>query len=625
MVWSCLGALAIYNFLVLVLKHLPTLGFRQVPLPVSQCSTVQVQLPKSTKSLFRTRRSVMAGPRERSRHRGMERQKEYEMHDIQTSHSSPTAEEFIAHDDDQFDDRNHGHPQDSGNQRLHHKIARTCTERLMGVLRMCKERLAKYRMVTILATSIICTLVFGGIWAACGLNRNAMPFDYGSDMDNERAMGHHTITVTHSSTVYLTVSLHYQQFHGARPVHHQAPMAVPSNLEATGQRTGQGVSHPPVVTATSAQVSGLYLIPMSLTDGIWPQTQQESRPSCRPPSNIEETIEMLGNPSSVKSVVEPNPLLQSRKVAAPHDLFAGQADLGTDSSTRWLVELLYDLHRRSPRDMAFYEGWCINNTCSPQKQLSSMCNTSKAISDSFQKQECEWCWPEKEKKHQEIRDHCVQVSRRALNATFIICGIFLFCTLVIAIVLATQMLRRRRRAEADRSLHKHASTASSSQEYCNSGRSHWFWHKAPKTRVGDTMIRKRSPGEAVGQTSWYKRVFAKSGKRLEIGSENPAPSQMRLQKQGKRSLNQEVAIGNRKSREGVPVLPPASPAISSRIFSDIENMGQGTLLLGPDTNNSQHDPQGMPRRSSRQSRAVSSGSEQNPSLAAHRRDTGTGL
>lgn len=597
-------------------------------------STIQV-----CELLSKTGGSIMAGPRDRSRHRDRERQNQYPMQNIQPSHRSPTADSSTVHGEDSYDDRNHGHPQSSGAHHLGRRMLRTCQEGLAGALRTCKERsagasrackeaLAKHRLTTILTASVVCILFISGLWAFR---------DYRLDRSTGLAMGHgqSTITVYHSSTTYVTFTVHYQQFHGAKPVHHQAPIAVPSNPVATGEVPSRDLSHPHSVTSTSIPVSGLYLIPTSFPNEGWPQTQQDSHPSSRSASNTEVSQTLHGSPGLENLEPEAKLLLQSRKIGVPRNVFAGQADADTTSFTRWGVEVLYDLHRRSRRSIPFYKGWCIRHTCSPRKQLSSMCNTNKTISDSFRKQECEWCWPENQRKHQEIDNHCTGVSERALNAMLIICGIVLFCTLVIAIILATRMLRRRRRAKADRTLQKHATTASPLQEKTNNVPSHSFsphgmsktgrYSKAAKNKVNDSAIEKRSPSEAVGLTLWYKSVFAQSGKRSRIGSGNPDPGRSKLQKQRTKPLDQEIVIGGGNPHGSVRVLPPAPPAISSRVFSDIENMGQGRFLSGPGTNNNQYDPQMIPRRSSRPSRAVSSGSEKSPSEATHRRDAGAGL
>lgn len=578
----------------------------------------------------------MAGPRERSRRRGNERQPEHLLQDRQTSHHRLTAEGSndagehrhirdytdapSAHGEDSYDDRNHGHPLNSGAQRLDRRILRTC-----------KQGLAKHWMRILPAT--ICIFLVYGLWNFCDLNRSAEPSNYGLGWSNRQPTRHYQsmVTVTHTApTAYITYTVHHQQFHDARPVHHQAPMVVPSNLEATGQVIGQDLSHPHIVTATSASVSGLYFIPMSFTSGGWPQTQRDTHPSSRSARNTDGSQTLQRGPGFGTSEPEAKLLVQSREIGAPRNLFPSQADADSTSFSRWGVEVLYGLHRRSRRSIPFYEE-CTKNACSPHKQLTSMCNTSKTISDPFRKQECEWCWPENQRRQQEINDHCMEVSKRALNAMFISCGIFLFCTLAIAIVLATRILRRRRRAKADRILHKHAPSASPLQEKTNSFPIHWFsfrtFHcgksETAKIKV-DMAIRKRSPGEAVGQNPWYKAVFAKSEIVSGSGPENPDPSRLRLQKKRTKPFDGEIAIGD-GDHERVPVLPPAPPASSSRVFSDIENMGQGSLLSGPGANISQRDPQGMPRRASRQSRAVSSGSEQTSSGVTHRRDAGAGL
>lgn len=528
----------------------------------------------------------MARPRERSRHRGMERQKEHEMQNLQTLHRSPTAEGSTAHIEDLYDDCNHGHPQSSGAKRLDRRSLRMCIERLAGVLRTCKERLtevlwmckeglAKYRMTTILTATVICVFFAYGLWAFCGLNPSSEPSDNGLDQ--------YTSTVYLTSpgpTTYITRTVHSKQFYEARPVHDQAPMVVPSKIEANGPVTHRDLSHPNVETVTSAPVSRLYFIPMSFTKGGWPRLQQDYHSSSRSASRIEGPQTLQGSPSSLNSTSEAKCLLRSNEAGAPRNLVAGQADGDTTSFTHWVVNVLYDLRRRSSGSIPSNQSWCIQNACSPKKQLNYMCNTNKTISDPFQKQECEWCWPEDQRKHEEITKHCTEVSKRAAFAMVIICGILFFCTLVIAILLASRMLRHRRRARADR--------------------------------------------VPVGLTHLYKSFFTSLRKHSSIGPENPAPSRFRLQKHRTKPLEQEMAIGD-GMHERVPVLPPAPPSISSRVFSDIENMGQGRLLSDPGTSSSHHEPQGMPRQSSRQSRAVSSASEQCSSGASHRRDAGVRL
>lgn len=571
----------------------------------------------------------MVGPRERSlprgMDRGMEKQQEYKMQNLQTSRRSPTAEGFTVYSEDSCDNRDHGQRQRSAAQLLDRRSQRRCKERSVEVLRMCKERLAKLRMKTILMVFIIGILFLCGLWFILGLSCISEPSNYGLD----RSTGRAPIMVT-GPTMYITYTVRYHQFHDARPVHHQEPVVVPSNLEATGQVIGQGPSHL-VVTATSAPVSGLYFIPMSVTSGAWPQTQQDSDPSSHPARSTEGSQTLQGDPGLLDSKPGAKVLLQSRDIGAPRKLVVGQADVGTTPFMRWGVEVLYDMRRRSRRSNAFYIEWCVKNTCSPQKKLSTMCNTTKTISDSLQRQECEWCWPENQRKRQEIISHCTAVSKRALHVMLVICGIFLFCTLFIAIAFGTRMLRRRWRAKRDGVFHNHATIPSPRQEKTSRSLSHWFAHgmsklgrpsKAADIRVDNITMRKRSPREVVDSGLWYESVFVKSGKRSGIDEKHPAPSQLRPQKQTTKTPDQGFTIEDEDSHERVPAFPPAPRMISSRVFSDIESMGQGRLLSSTitRTGNRQRDAQ-----SSRQCRAVSSGSEQSPSGATYRRDAGAGL
>ena len=517
----------------------------------------------------------MAGPRDRSRHRGMESHSQYELQDVETPHRNQTGEGSTPHSEDAYDDRNHGHPQDSGAQALDRRLLRMCKERLAGVLGTCKARSArvlrmcmqwpsKHRITTLFMASIICILV---LLASKRLSSSTEPPAYWFDRSTGRAWGHHqpTITVSHSSTIYRTISVHYKQFYGARPIHQQEPVAVPSNLGPKGRVKRQDLSHPYVGTQTSTSVPGLYLMPMSFTKGDSLQTQQDTHPSSHPMSNTQGSESRQGSPSLGDSKSETKGLLQSREVRPPRK--------DTTSFTRWGVEALYEFRRPSHPSLQFYKGWCIENACSHHKQLSSMCNTTKTISDSFRKQECEWCWPENRRKHQEIANHCTEVSKRAFNAVSIICGIFLFCTLFIAILLATRLLQRRRRARADRILHTGATTTFSIQERINGVPSHPFLHSISK----------------------FGRPFSATKYRVD----------------------QEIATRGSDPRQRVPVFPPAPPAISSRVFHEIENMGQGSLLWGAGTNSSQRNTRAVPRRSSTQLRAVSSGSEQTPSEAKY--------
>ena len=607
---------------------LPIWFFTKSSFLSSQRSTTHIQVPKSSYTLPIRGKSIMAGPRERSRHRGVESQNTYELQDIQTSHRNWTDGGSTTQSEDSHNDRDHGHPQNPGAQLLDRRLLRMLKQRLAGVLGTCIARSAevlrtgmggfsKHRIMTLFMAIIICILLF---LAFRGLDSSAEPFDYWFDRSTRRAMGHYpsTTTVTHSSTVYRTISVHYKQFYDARPVHHQVPIAVHPNHETKGQGKRQDLSHSHIVTRTSTSVSGLYFMPMPITNGDWPQTQQDTHPSSHLASNAKASQFLQESPSLGDSEPEAKFLLQSREIHAPRNLSADQADADTSLFTRWRVAVLYDLRRRSRSSLHLYKGWCIKNTCSPHKQLRSMCNTNKTSYDSFRKQECEWCWPENQRKHLEIEKHCTEVSKHASNAMFIICGIFLFFTLVAAILIATRMLRRGRVAKADRFINKNRTTCSPLEEKSNHVPSNQSFHSDSKlgrsTKAAKSGIEKKVP--------WYKPILTTSKKRSGINPQDSASGRPELQKQRTKCLGQEPAIGNSDSRERVPVLPPATPAISSRVSSELQNTSQGILLSGAGTNSSQHETQGMPRRSSRQSRAVSSGSEQHSFGIMHRRDAG---
>lgn len=578
----------------------------------------------------------MAAPRSRSHPRRVEGQQQYELQNMQTLRRSSTGEGSTAHSEGSYDDRHHGHPENTRAQRLDQGMLRRYKARSAGILRGCMAMFVEQGRAILFLAFVMCVFIVFIIWTSLGLNSSPKPFDYGLGGSTGQTKGQNypTITITHSHTLYRIVKVYDKQFHDARPVHHhQAPIALPSNLESRDETKRQGLTHPHEGRETSASVSGLYLIPMSITKEDWQQTQQDRYRPSRPASNSEFLQQALEeSPSLERSDDKAKPLQLAGKIDAARSLSARQTKAKTNTFAPWGVEVLYSLHRRSHRGLHLYKGWCIENACSLPEQLDSMCNTNETISNSFRKQECDWCWPQHQSQH--IDKHCTKVSKRAVNAISIICGILLLCMLVIAIVLLTRVLRRRRAAKAGRNSNKLATTASILQEELNGAASHQNLHgistlgrsfRAAKSRVDNQVIGRRSPTEAAGQTPWYKAVFAKPEKWPESSHENPASSRSRLQKQRTKPLDQEVAIGGNSSHERVPVLPPAPPTSGSRVFPNMENTDQGSVLSGPGTKNSQHDPQNRSRQSSRQFRVSSSGSEQSLSQPTHRRNAGANV
>ena len=546
------------------------------------------------------------------------------------SHLSPTDEGSTAHSEHSYEDSNHGLPPSSGAQCSDPRLLRTCKQRLCDILenckaqsarilRMCMGSLTKHRTMTLFITSVLCILP---LLAFRRSDPRAEPPQYELNGDTGRAMQHQHFPMTvprHHNMSYRTIDVVDNLFHSARPVHLQGPMAVASDLEVTGQAKRQHLSHSFVETEPSSPVLGLYFMPVSVTKGEWPQTQQDTHPPSSPTTHSQGSQDLQGSQSSGKWEPQAELLLHYHKIYVPHNLSADQADADTTSFTRWGVEILYALHRHSRRSLHIFRESCIENACSPHEQLISMCNATMNISDSFQKQECEWCWPENQRKHFEIEKHCTEVSKRAFNATIIICGIFLFCTVIAAIMLAPRMLHNIRTAESDRMINEDATTASSLQKKSGSISDPQLLHRIAKTSRSSDIAKSRIDVQAnkVGSSG----AFAKSQKYSWISPEHRVSGRSRLQKQRtKPLLDQDIADGNSKSHERVPALPPAPPAISSRVFSEIKDMGQGSLLSDAGTNSSQHSPQETPLQSSKQSRAVSSGSEQNTSEPTHRRD-----
>lgn len=532
---------------------------------------------------------IMAGPRERSRHRGMERQEQHELQNRQSfHHSTTTLEGLNAHEEDHLDDHKLGLPQNLRARRSDRTSSR-----------MRKERLVKARILMILTASVILILF---VYAFCVFrhpSRSAEPSNY------EPEWTHTTAITRPGSTVYHTV--HYQQFYHARPIHDQAAMAVSSDLEAIDRTTSQDLSHPPVMTTTVTPVPGLYFIPMPITDGGWPQAQLYSQPSSHSASNTEKSRVLQTNPDWKASETDSDGLIEFPGIGSSETRVVGRADAGTTSVGRWGMVTLYRLRRRSGQSVSYYKGWCVKNACSPQKRLNSMCNTNKTITDPFRKQECKWCWPEDQKMVAEIDSHCLEVSKRAFDALIIICGIFLFFMLVITMLLAIRSLRRSQKVKSGRLPDKLATNISPIQEKANNFiPSSWFSQVTSKfgrsskagparTRAdyqGNAGFQKRSVGEANGPVPWYRVIFARLADGSKIGPENPALGRSNLEKQKMKLVDHKLAKRQGESLESVPVLPPAPPTISSQVFSDIENMGQGSLSPDSGVNSSQRDPQG---------------------------------
>ena len=576
----------------------------------------------------------MAVPRDRSRHRWNDRQDQYELQEMQASNRGRMDEGSAAHSKDLFGNRHHGHLQNSKSLRLDRRILRACKERLIGTLATCRARLGgalrkciegltRHWMLTLFLSSITCIIL---VLAFPSLHYLAKPPDYGPENSTggETGRDHSTTAFTGGSTVYHTISVYYKQFYGARPVHQQEPIAIHSTPEQTGHVQQRDLNHC-LGTGPSASLSGSYFKPTSAAVRDSLQAQQMLSPSSRSASNTKISQGVRGSLGSMNLESDAKITISSCESKAALEPLGGQTDAETLAFTRWGVEILDELRRRTRRSLELGKKWCIEHTCSSAKQLKSMCHKDKAKSGP-QKRECELCLQKGQRQQQELEEHCTAVAKHAFNATLIHCGILLFVINVTAIILAARMLKRRRRAKAVRILHNHAMTESEPQEKTDSVSSRRFLQciskfgrssKAANSRIDDKAIETRPPGNAVGLISWYKS----SGKRSVIGPANPDLSGSTIQKQQKsKSLNHEISVAVTDPHERVPILPPAPPAVSSRVFSNIENAVQGSLS-GAGTNNSQHDAPEMPRRFSRQSRAVSSGREQSSSEATHRRDT----
>ena len=585
----------------------------------------------------------MAGPRDRSRHRSIKSQNQYQLQGMHPLHLSPTDEGSIIHSEDLYDNRNRGHPHDLGAQYLDLRLFRVCKQRLdefletckaqsARILRMCVGSMTTHWMMTLFITSVLCIFLLS---AFRGRDPRAEPPGHGLNGDTGRATEHYHFPIIISryrNTVYPTIDVVDDQFHGARPVHHQVPMAVTSDLELTGQTKGQHLLHLYVEKRTSSPVSGLYFMPVSITEGNWPQTQQESQPSSSPTTHVKGPQNLQGSQSSGKSEPQAELLLHYDKSCAPRNLSSDRTDADPTSFTRWGVDILYALHSYSRRSPHIYRESCIANACSPQEKLISMCNATEDISDSFKKQECEWCWPENQRKRLEIEKHCTDVSKHAFNAMIIICGIFLFCTVVVAIIMAPRMLHNMRMTKKDRMIDEYATIPSSPQKKTNSVSKSQFPHRISKISRSSDVAKNKIDGKANKNCSsdennnssnlWYKSIFAYSKHRSGVSPKDQVFGRSKLQRQRTEPLDQDSANGNSESHERVPVLPPAPSAISPRISSEVKNVGQGSLLSDAGTNSSQHNAQGMPLQFSKPPRAVSSGSEQNPSEPTHRRDAG---
>ncbi len=373
------------------------------------------------------------------------------------------------------------------------------------------------------------------------------------------------------------------------------PRNLPENFdfEDTGKAPQSTFRRPDVQASSTAfsVVSGLYIIPTMTGDIEWLQPKTVVFSDPRGESSRDELGGKwpISNAPKVEDTVgstEPKEELgTSISFEEPFESVSNNRQR-MDNFHRWGVETLYRLHRRAVSHvMQVEKAWCIGNTCSTAKKLKAMCNdtgkdaSKKHKKDRFEQQECDWCWdkiafPNRNPMQEaEIERHCDNVSHHAAIFLVIVCSLLLLCAAFLTCLLVMRMLSHRKKAKA-----ANASRDSVSQD------------------------------KKVGELPWYLSVLKNPRRPLDPYQEEK-PRRNRLQKQ-RIGLSNRTSMNARKpaSAHRVPIMPPA---ISSRVLSDNQAVSQERRSGLRDSDAEDAKP-GIPRKSSKRSRAVSSGSQHIP-------------
>jgi hypothetical protein len=332
-------------------------------------------------------------------------------------------------------------------------------------------------------------------------------------------------------------------------------------------------------------VSGLYMIPPTTKDADWVQADRSRfEPAVSTTISPEDIIGSLVRIEGTSTVAIRNGWRDPEQTASEEDV----------TFNRWGVETLYRLRRRAVSAVQIQRGWCMNNVCSDERVLSTMCRKKHKDMGRFERQECDWCWNEKQRaertlmQNDKIAKHCETVAHQAARFLIFICGSLFLLSLAVPVILVFRLWSRKK-ARTD------IKNAQGEPNRSNRYGGFWpFW-------LGSNLVKRFESAASLKEerirVPWYQSVFRKPNDTLGTnGKENR--SRTRLQKK----LGDNCPLdgpNNKKSK--APIMPAAT---DSWVFANLDNMGERTSPgLG--------EPNGQRgrRRSSRRSEAVSSDSE----------------
>ena len=409
-------------------------------------------------------------------------------------------------------------------------------------------------------------------------------------------LGHRT--QHHIRELNLAGQFSHQYTPGRGPIPEMQHTSTKSikNSFTVAKRLTQPEFHHSVMQSAPSLVPGLYLLPALVTSIDPPKNQENAHP---PVSSVGTTDRSQSRHHHSAGFDH-----QGKDETGGHDSVAilkrspYHGEPSATSFTRWGVEVLYALDRRSmqgvrtlmksyigntarlhkrsegARSLQIEKGWCIDNTCSANETLNKMCNWTKS-EDRFKRKECDWCWPVKD--HIAIDEHCERVSHQAAMAISIVLGLLLTSLLAITIMLVIRKLLHRHKTREDSKLQKRKLSVSPLQDSDEATKgfqslqhkSNWGSRfKAAETRYDDTEGAQHEPTRAIGRNHWYQLIFPKS--RKASGGDGAVPDTSP-------SCSKRVKMEALKAKDADGQIPVLPPAIGPPVFSSIENVGQGTL------------------------------------------------
>ena len=440
--------------------------------------------------------------------------------------------------------------------------------RLPQTQRQSRWRFTSYPYPILISLAVI-ALIASGVCFSVGMN--LICSTYFPEMNNanisESAIAYSLATSTScvlptTSTITSSANRHGQPHHAQIRQH-------------STSSTGPIRSDP---TASDAWVPGLYLIPMPVSHLRESAILQFTSLSQSSPSTLQEQQLQEHEPHhlatfpSIPTTMAPRATAQAAK-HAPY------VTLG--------VTMLPRLNHRSFSQRLLI--FCVNNVCSVDTTLASMCNDS-IPQTVYERKECEWCWDNSSHvlrpNGTAIHVHCQEVVKHSVKTLWIVGSLCLFPLIVISIILLRRCIASQKK-------------------------------KTAAARRLSKPIQRFEPGRIVGFGSDYPT--------LDPTRSNNSKGHEASRKETKWFGPQRLRgkIGGGKQENGITAMEDMNMntcsniphSIDTEIFSNIREMGQGKLLEG---SNSQEDSLGLSRTSSRRERVLHSRNATVPAILIHR-------